>query len=303
MNGLKVPKRSEHAIAALAGRQHGVVAHWQLIEAGLGEDAVDYRVRIGRLHRVHHCVYAVGHRRLTERGRWMAAVLASGDGAALSHRDAGSLWRVRRGARDLIDVTAPGRSRHRQPGIYVDRPRLFEADERTEIDGIPVTTLPRTLIDLASVVRFDQLRRAWHEAERLDILELGEIERIRARFKRRRGLKKIDLLIAQHQPVPHMARSALEVLFLEVIRAAGLPEPSVNMWIVDMEVDFVWWKQRLVVEVDGGEYHRSASARDRDDRRGAVLQARGFKVLHVSDRWLVNDPASVAAAVRDLLEA
>ncbi len=100
-----------------------------------------------------------------------------------------------------------------------------------------------------------------------------------------------------------MTRSALEVLFLEVVRHAGLPEPAANMWIVDMEVDFVWWQQRLVVEVDGSEYHRTLSARERDHRRDAVLQAAGYKVLHVSDRWLVNDPDGVAAAVRRMLGA
>jgi very-short-patch-repair endonuclease len=100
-----------------------------------------------------------------------------------------------------------------------------------------------------------------------------------------------------------MTRSTLEVLFLEVIRGAGLPEPAVNMWLLEMEVDFVWWAQRLVVEVDGGEYHRTPSARDRDHRRDAALQAAGYKVLRVSDRWLVNDPDDVARTVRGLLLA
>lgn len=233
----------------------------------------------------------------------MAAVLACGPAAVLSHRDAGALWQVRRDWRHLIDVTSPGRTRHDQPGIDVHRPRLFEDDERTVIDGIPVTTLPRTLIDLAAVLRLDQLRYAFHGAERRDLLDLAELERIRARFKRRRGLKMIDLLVAQHRPVPHMTRSALEVLFLEVIRRAGLPEPAVNMWLLDMEVDFVWWAQRLVVEVDGTEYHRTDSARDRDHLRAAALQAAGYKVLHVTDRWLVNDPDAVARTVGDLLAA
>jgi hypothetical protein len=233
----------------------------------------------------------------------MAAVLACGPAALLSHRDAGALWQVRRDYRYLIDVTSPGRTRHDQPGIDVHRPRLFEDDERTVIDGIPVTTLPRTLIDLAAVLRLDQLRYAFHEAERRDLLDMAELERVRARFKRRRGLKKFDLLLAQHRPVPHMTRSALEVLFLEVIRQAGLPEPAMNMWLIDMEVDFVWWAQRLVVEVDGGAYHRAPAARDRDHRRDARLQAAGYKVLRVSDRWLVNDPEDVARTVRDMLLA
>ena len=279
------------------------MAHWQLLDAGLGEDAIDYRLWIGRLHRVHVGVYAVGHARLTVRGRWMAAVLACGPEASLSHRDAGALWRVRRDSRYLIDVTSPGRTRHAQPGIDVHRPRLFEDDERTVIDGIPVTTLPRTLIDLAFVLRLDQLRYAFHEAERRGILDLAELERVRARFKRRRGLKMIDLLVAQHRPVPHMTRSALEMLFVEVIREAGLPQPAVNVWLLDMEVDFVWWAQRLVVEVDGGDYHDAPSARDRDHRRDAALQAAGYKVLRVSDRWLVTAPGDVAATVRTLLAA
>lgn len=304
MNGFSSPQLlGDHAIARLAARQHGVVAHRQLAGLGLGDDAVDYRVRIGRLHRIHHGVFAVGHAKLTVKGRWMAAVLAYGPTAVLSHRDAGALWQVRRDSRYLIDVTAPGRGRHPRDGITLHRPRLFEDDERTVIDGIPVTTLPRTLIDLAAVLRLDQLRYAFHEAERRDLLDLAELERIRGRFKRRCGLTKFDLLLAQHRPVSHMTRSALEVLFLEVIRHAGLPEPAVNMWLLDMEVDFVWWAQRLVVEVDGAEYHRTDSARDRDHRRDAALQAAGYKVLHVSDRWLVNDPDDVARTVGDLLVA
>lgn len=289
----------EFALARLAARQHGVVADWQLMPLGFGRDAIDYRVAIHRLHAIHRGVYAVGHTKLSVRGRWMGAVLACGPAAALSHRDGGALWRIRRDSRFLIDVTAPGRSRHARPGIAIHRPRRFEPDECTTVDGIPVTTVARTLIDLAAVVPYGQLVRAWDEAVRLRVFDFDDLVRVRSRFKARRGLRHVDLLIAQARPLPPMTRSELEVLALELFRAAGFPEPAVNVYLPEAqaEVDFLFRDQRVVVEVDGGAYHRTDRQRDEDNARDARLQLAGYTVIRVSDRRLNHDPEGVIADV------
>lgn len=299
MDGKSVPDRIDWVIAALAGEQHGVVAIWQLLLRGFADDAVHHRVQQGRLHRLHFGVYAVGHTKLSVRGRWMGAVLACGPDAALSHRDGGALWRIRRDSRFLIDVTAPGRSRHARPGIAIHRPRRFEPDECTTVDGIPVTTVARTLIDLAAVVPYSQLVRAWDEAVRLRVFDFDDLVRVRSRFKARGGLRHVDLLIAEARPLPPMTRSELEVLALELFRAAGFPEPAVNVYLPEAraEVDFLFRDQRVVVEVDGGAYHRTDRQRDEDNARDARLQLARYTVIRVSDRRLNHDPEGVIADV------
>lgn len=305
MNGQGFPQHSDRAIAALAERQHGVVAHRQLLALGLNEDAVDYRLLVGRLHAVHRGIYAVGHRNLTKAGRWMAAVSACGPTAVLSHRDAAALWLIRRDSRSLIEVTAPGRSRHARPGIVVHRPRRFEPDERTEIDGIPVTTVARTLLDLAGTLSLERLTRAWDESVRLGVFDLADLERVRGRFKRRRGIHKIDALIAQARPVPPESRSDLERRGFELFRdAADIPTPAVNLWILDMEVDLVWTKEKLVVELDHEEWHaKTRIQRERDNARDVKLQVAGYRVLRVSGFRLDTDPTGIVQDVRDLLAA
>ena len=301
MHGLERP-HPDLFIARLAARQYGVVALWQLAEIGLDADAAHNRLRCGRFHQVHVGVYAVGHPVLGRHGRWMAAVLAYGPAAVLSYRDAAALWRVRRDARRAIDVTADRYTRNARPGIDLHRPRRFDPLDATTHEGIPVTTVARTLVDLAAVVSLQDLTRAWDEAERLQIFDLRAVEEVRARSRGRRGLKKIDALLAQSRPLPPMTRSDLELAALELFRAAGLPEPAVNVWIDDMEVDFLWREQRVVVELDGAAYHRTQTQRDIDDARTARLQLLGYRVVRVSDRRLIRDPDGVVAEVRGLLD-
>jgi predicted transcriptional regulator of viral defense system len=155
----------EAAIARLARLQHGRVARRQLIAIGLAPDTIDYRLRRFRLHVVYRGVYAVGHDVPTREGNWMAAVLAGGVAAVLSHRDAAALWGFRPAARSRIDVTTP-RRQHPRRGIQFHRSSL-PSDEVTINDGIPVTTVPRTLFDLAAVLRPRQVERALNEAEAL----------------------------------------------------------------------------------------------------------------------------------------
>jgi hypothetical protein len=303
MQGREGPLERERSIARIAERQHGVIAHRQLRELGLGDGAIEYRVLAGRLHRAFVGVYAVGHTRLTLRGRWMAAVLACGPDALLSHRDAGMLWNVRRDSRMAIDVTAPGRSRNLRPGITVHRPRrALEPDERTVVDGIPVTSLARTLLDLAAVVPLNSLRYAWDDAGRLDAFDLAEVELVRSRFKRRRGLKKLDLLIAERRPLPPITRSELEVMFVEFCRRYGLPIPSMNSWIGAYEVDAAFHDQRVAVELDSS-YHDTPGAHERDPIRDADLQIAGYRILRITYRRLATQPDELATTIRGLLAA
>ena len=304
MHGRKGPHPLDRLIAQVASAQHGVVAYWQLTDLGLSDDAIHYRAKAGRLHQLYVGVYAVGHTKLTIRGRWMAAVLACGPDAVLSHRDAAALWQVRRSSRGFIDVTAPGRTRNARSGLDVHRPRKpLEPDERTVHDGIPVTAVPRTLLDLASVVPLNSLRYAWEDAERQRLFDLTEIQTVRNRFKRRKGLKHIDLLIAERRPLPQITRSRLEQMFLEFCARYGLPTPSMNVWIGEFEVDAVFPDHHVAVELDGRDYHSHATAQERDPVRDLKLQILGYKPTRITYRRLVTEPDNLATDLRDLLAA
>ncbi len=188
-------------VAALAARQHGVVGRSQLAELGFGRGAIHHRLAAGRLHRLHPAVYAVGHTRLTDRGRWMAAVLACGTGAFLSHQSAGALWGLRPTSRATIDVTAPGRTRPISSGISVHRVRHPHSDDRCVRDGIPVSSAARTLLDLAEVVSPTQLRRAFEEADRLELIDM-QSDRATARQKPRPARPQAPGCPTRHPPRP-----------------------------------------------------------------------------------------------------
>jgi hypothetical protein len=177
-------------LGELARRQWGVVTRDQLRAAGLGDTGVRDWVRDGRLHRLHRGVYAYGHDRLKVEGHWLAAVLACGPGAVLSHRSAGRLWEVRQNNAALIDVTVPSRNgRIRRAGIRVHRSRRLGAEEITERDGIPVTTLARTLLDLADVIHPQGLKRAITEAEYRGRFDLTSLTAVVQNNPGRRGAK------------------------------------------------------------------------------------------------------------------
>ena len=288
-------------VAALAARQHGVVGRSQLAELGFGRGAIHHRLAAGRLHRLHPAVYAVGHTRLTDRGRWMAAVLACGTGAFLSHQSAGALWGLRPTSRATIDVTTPGRTRPISSGISVHRVRHPHSDDRCVRDGIPVTTVARTLLDLAEVVSPTQLRRAFEEADRLELIDIRAIEQLLERSRGRRGLKPLAAVLATHRGPAPPIRSELERLFLDLCHRTDLPPPSVNAHVADLEVDALWPEQRLIVELDGYAFHRTRASFEHDRTRDATLQLAGYRVLRVTHRRLEAEPAAVADAVRSLL--
>jgi hypothetical protein len=245
--------------AALAGRQHGVVARRQLLQLGFGRRAIDRRIAQGRLHPLHLGVYAVGHRVLSQRGRWMAAVLACGPDAVLSHQSAAALWCIRHTAKARVDVTAPRALRPR-PGIHPHCAAL-PTDEVTAHDSIPTTTPDRTLLDLAAVVPRQTLERALDEAE---VLRLPGPAALLDRYPRRRGAANLrSLLLTARSPTP--TRTELENRFRSFVDDHGLPRPEINTMIEGYEVDAAWREARLIVEVEGSsptapEPHSSAIA-------------------------------------------
>lgn len=270
---------------------------------GLGRGAIQHRVATGQLHLVHPGVYAVGHTRLSGRGLLIAAVLTCGDGAVVSHRSAASHWGLAPSASGLVDVLTVGDGRQDRPGIRRHWVRALHPHDRAEVDGIPVTSVARTLLDLAEAVRSRQLERAVEEAERLRLFDLRAIEELCSRSHGRHGLKPLRAVLAQVAAPVQETRSELERRFLELCRDAGLPPPAVNVMVEGLEVDALWVRPRLVVELDGYEFHHTRAAFERDRARDARLQLAGYSVLRVTHRMLEREPAAVTARIRGLLAA
>lgn len=287
------PKRAELAteriLAAIAVRQHGVVTTAQLAAAGVGKNGITRRVADGRLDRLHRGVFLLGP--LT--GPWtkeMAAVLACGEIAVLSHRSAAALWRIRRTWLGPPEVTVfEGASRGR-PGLRVYRTTRLDPRETRRREGVPVTAPARTLLDLATLISERDLARAVEEAQVLRIVTPRELAHIAGRGRPGSAALRAVLNL-QHEP--SLTRSEAEIAFLELIRSAGLPAPETNVNVLGHEVDFLWRAQKLIVEVDGFAYHSSRQAFERDRRRDARLQAAGFRVIRFTYLQIVNEPRTV----------
>jgi very-short-patch-repair endonuclease len=247
-------------------------------------------------------VYAVGHRAVSRHGWWLAAVLACGDGAVLSHRSAAALWGLRPTERSGVDVTVCRRLRGRR-GIEV-RELPLARDESATRDGVPVTSVPRTLMDLAAVLPRPQLQRAAEQAEALMLTDPLTLDAMLARGAGRHGIHNLRAVVARGIQ-PTVTRSELERRFLEMLERAGLPRPRVNerltidgRWI---EVDCAWPDRRVIVELDGHAYHSTRTAFERDRARDRALQAAGWRVVRVTWRQLHQDAGAVATHLARLL--
>jgi predicted transcriptional regulator of viral defense system len=292
-----IPPSGDRAIAALAARQHGVVARAQLRALGLSESAIARRAQAGRLHRVHTSVYTVGHPLLTTHGRWLAAVLACGPQAALSHASSGALWEIRRSDAVIVDVTVPRTGSRRRPGLRIHRPRVLRPDEVTTKDGIPVTTAARTLLDLAATLKERELHRALDQAEIRELTEYRALDAIARAHPGHRGAVNLARALTEHYAGTTLTRSELEERFLALCAAYGLPTPAVNAHVGTLEVDFLFPRERVVVETDGFRFHGHRAAFERDRRRDAELTRAGYRALRFTHRQIVSEPAAVAATV------
>jgi predicted transcriptional regulator of viral defense system len=295
--------RVETAIAALAGRQHGVVARPQLLDLGLGRRAIAHRIELGRLHPIHRGVYAVGHRVLSREGAYMAAVLIAPASAVLSHRSAAALWGIRHSDRADVEITVPRAIRERRA---IDaHTATLPADEVTTHNGIPVTTPPRTLLDLAAVLTPTQLERAINEAESRRLGDPLPLAALVARYPRRRGVPAIRRLLDAQQVGRHITRSELEIQFLAVLDAHGIPRPQTNARVhlreTSPEIDCLWPAHKVTVELDSYDNHTTRAAFERDRARDRALQAAGYRVLRITWRQLHDEPHGIARQLEPLL--
>jgi very-short-patch-repair endonuclease len=294
--GKRIGNPPDSAIAELASRQRGVVTRAQLLAVGLTRNAIDGRLKAGRLHALYRGAYLVGHAVPLPGARELGAVLVCGPGAVISHRTAAALWRLVPNRSGDCDVTVPGRDCRRTDGIRAHRvARLVRRDVR-ELDGIPITTPARTIVDLAAVALPRELEQALAEAQARRLVGRSELLSLLALVGRRPGAPALrSLLEADNRPA--LTRSEAEERLLALIRAAQLPAPELNVRIGSHEVDFLWREQALIVEVDGFRFHSSLAAFERDRVRDSELVAGGFRVIRVTWRQIVDQTEAVIARI------
>jgi very-short-patch-repair endonuclease len=301
----RLAERPDLVIARLAERQHGVVARRQLLAARLTREAIAHRIRVGRLHSLYRGVYAAGHRLLSPEARWMAAVLAAGPRGVLSHRSAAALWRIRPWRGSNVDVTLPS-SRRQRPGITWHVTNL-PADEVTSLAAIPLTTVPRTLLDLAAVLDHRGVERAINEAQVQRYTDPLSLPALLARYPRRRGTATIRAILAAGDVGTSLTRSELEERFLRFVAQRGLPRPQLNVPIAVrgrfVEGDCVWRGARVIAELDGRGVHGTTAAFERDRARDRALNAAGWRVVRITWRQLSREQQELEQDIRALLGA
>jgi very-short-patch-repair endonuclease len=286
----------QRRVASLAGRQKGNVTRSQLLTCGVPARTVDNWISTGRLVRKHPGVYRLGHDAAPPFADELAAVMACSPRAFLGDASAACLWRMLQLAEPPrpITVLLAGRSLRAKRGIRIRRTRSLLDDETTTHHGIPVTTPARTLLDLAATAPIRTLERAFNETQVQNLTTPAALLPLLARHPRHRGSKALRALI-DPAGSKGITRSEAERRLLDLIRASGLPLPRANVKLGPYEVDFLWREQRLVVEVDGFRYHSSRTAFERDRARDAALAARGYRVVRVTWRQLVEEPYAVVA--------
>lgn len=283
-------------IRRLSEDQHGMVARWQLLQMGLTPRQVGRRVENERLVPVRRGVYGVGHRPEGNLVKWMSAVLACGHGAALSHRSAAALWGliVWNGEAEVLSPYSGKRRGDEDENAQfepptVRRPRRLDSSETTVVKGIPVTSIVRTLIDLASVVDAERLSGALNEATRRGLLNPTELRVEVTCARGRKGVGTLRRLLEKWHPETVLTRSELEVRFLDFLDGYGFPKPAVNQRVEGFEVDFYWEFYELIVELDGREFHDTNRGFEIDRERTAALELSGRRVLRLTWSMVVHD--------------
>ena len=295
----------DQAIAELARLQHGVVARWQLADAGVGKRAIQRRLASGRLHQLHSGIYAVGYKRVPKQGWWMAAVLSTGAAAVLSHHSAAALWGLRNYSERAVEVVAPHKSTSSK---YVRRHAShLRADERTVVEGIPVTTVPRTIFDLAAVEPLDVVKKLLREMEFRELWDALSLRDLVERYPGRRGIRKVTTAIEglKDEPVGEQ-KNPLEERFAPFLRRHRLPLPRFNDPITlggkICEVDCHWPQLRRIVELDGWQGHKGRAAFREDKARDRKLVVAGYSVVHFTWNQLDDEPAEIASDLESFLQ-
>jgi hypothetical protein len=303
LTGTKGPL--DEGIAAVTAAQHGVISLKQLVELGLSPSGVRSRVARGALHRVHYGVYAVGHPEISQRGRWMAATLACGDGSLLSHLSAAHLATLTFWSRG-IEVAAPGRRGRRRPGLTVYEASDLRARDWRTIDGIPCTGWASILVDLAASQPRRVVEKALDRTETLRIFDLPELEEA-IEIAGSQGGEKLKRILSEYEIGSGETESVREDDFLELCERFDVPRPRCNFW---MEIagrwvrhDFWWPRERVSVEVDGYGTHgtRQGFRSDRKRDRNLILNT-DISLLRFDASEVRQAQAEVARDVLAMLQ-
>jgi very-short-patch-repair endonuclease len=288
-------KRSR-AAWELAGRQHGVVARRQLLALGFNAREIEHRVSRGRLHPVMRGVYAVGWPQMTRKREWMAGVLACGEGAVLSHRSAAALWEIGTERSTEVDVSVCRRTRLRRAGVRVRSRSGLRESEIARHDGIPVTGIVRTLVDIAAELSPTAAERAVNEADKLELIDPETLRAALDDYKGETGVRPLRAILDAH--TFRLSDSDLEIIFRPIAAAAGLPPPLTKQAVNGFEVDFFWPGLGLVVETDGLRYHRTPSAQSRDARRDRAHLLAGMTPLRFTHYEVKYESSKVIQALK-----
>ena len=290
----------------MATAQDGVVSHPQLSDLGLSDRAITQRLEMRRLHEVYRGVYAVGHRRMTTRGKWIAAVLACGPGAALSRRSAAARrdWPIRE--RGAIDVLVPDRSYRQHAGIRIHRPIALGDADIEDVGGIPTTSVARTIVDLAGVVTRRELERALEQADHQHVLDVAAIGEVLSRIARPRGVRTLRALLKASLPQT-VTRAEHEEAFLRLAARYDLPPFIMNQPVAlgggrYAVIDVLFPIQRVALELDTYATHGTPLAFARDRRRDAELSALGYHPMRLTYADTTNEGARSMQLLLAVLE-
>jgi very-short-patch-repair endonuclease len=279
------------------------VARFQLIRLGISASEIEARVRRGSLLPLFRGVYAVGHGAVGTWAHRIAAVLTVGEGAVLSHRSAATAWGMRATDGARFDVTVASRAGRRTRPRLAEHRMAIEPFETTTLDGLPLTTPARTLVDLAEAVRPRELERAVAAAEGLRLFDLVAVQRVFDRHPARAGTRRLRALLASQELGEDLTRSELEERVLALCDRFDVARPQVNARVAGLEVDFYWPAAGLVVEADSRRHHHTRMAFERDRQRDAILLRQGLRVLRLTYARIVREPASVGADLLALTSA
>jgi very-short-patch-repair endonuclease len=286
----------EAAAAWVAGLQLGVIAFWQLEAAGLSRTAIAGHARRGLLHRLYRGVYVFGHAKLLPGGQELAAVLACGKGAMVSHRSAAALYGLCVPPQAAVHLTVERRSCRSRRRLRVHNVERIDRRDCGLLRGIPITAPARTLVDFASDARSDELERAIAEAFVLRLVNEPELEAAAGRARNHRGVAALRAEL-RREAGPQLTRREGERRMLKLLRDAGLPQPLTNTKVEGFEVDFLWPDQKLIVEFDGFQFHGHRAAFERDRRRDQRQIAAGYRVIRITWRQLAEEPLTVVATI------
>ena len=289
------PQDATLRAAAVASAQWGVISLQQLGDCGVSKSAANRWRWAGRLHTIHRGVYALGHDALSTEGHLVAALLYAGPGALLSHQAAGWWWGLLDREPGVIDISAPGRRRSLD-GVRVHHPRVLDG---TRWRRLPITTVSRTLRDLAAESSIEELRRALAQADYRRLLNIDEVSA--ACGQGCHGTARLQAALERHEPRIAMTRSELECRFLKECEAAGIALPEVNVVVEGWTVDAVWRAERVVVELDGRDNHSSPGQIERDRRKELQLRAAGYVVVRYTWAQVALEPRVVMADLRAIL--